>query len=183
MRKDKLNNQHPDEQVSTELQMILSNPPSFLIRYGTLLICLIVALMASTAFFISYPDSIPGDAVLKSEVKINALNLKKNVKLTAVIQVPISVIDRIKPGQEVRLKITDKDDTKYSYPVGIISSISLVNSDKNITVFANIQNDISTNTLFAKNVFGETKINVEIITENKRLIERIFDPIIKSYQK
>jgi len=52
---------------SNEVQEILSRPPRKLIRYGTTVICGILALLIAGSFFFNFPDIISGDAVITTE--------------------------------------------------------------------------------------------------------------------
>ncbi|MPM20048.1 hypothetical protein SDC9_66475 [bioreactor metagenome] len=52
---------------SNEVQEILSRPPRRLIRYGTSVICGILALLIAGSFFFNFPDIISGDAVITTE--------------------------------------------------------------------------------------------------------------------
>lgn len=52
---------------SSEVQEILARPPHQLIRYGTTLICSIIAILIAGSFFFSYPDIVSGDVVITTE--------------------------------------------------------------------------------------------------------------------
>lgn len=52
---------------SNEVQEILSRPPSKLIRYGTSVVCGVLALLIIGSFFFNYPDIISGDVVITTE--------------------------------------------------------------------------------------------------------------------
>jgi multidrug resistance efflux pump len=52
---------------SHEVQEILSRPPKKLIRYGTSVICGILAVLIAGSFFFNYPDMISGEVVITTE--------------------------------------------------------------------------------------------------------------------
>lgn len=52
---------------SNEVQEILSRPPRKLIRYGTSVVCGVLALLFIGSFFFNYPDMISGDVVITTE--------------------------------------------------------------------------------------------------------------------
>jgi HlyD family secretion protein len=52
---------------SNEVQEILSRPPRKLIRYGTTVICGVLALLIAGSFLFNYPDIISGDVVITTE--------------------------------------------------------------------------------------------------------------------
>ncbi len=69
---------------SEEVQEVLSAPPSWLVRWGIALVFLLILLLLSIAFFLKYPDVIPGKVMLTTQnppVKIVANSSGKLTKL------------------------------------------------------------------------------------------------------
>ncbi len=52
---------------SNEVQEILTRPPHQLIRYGTGVICAVLALLIASSFFFNYPDIVSGEVIITTE--------------------------------------------------------------------------------------------------------------------
>ena len=115
---------------SNEVQEILSRPPRKLIRYGTSVICAILALLIAGSFIFNFPDIIRGEVVITTENPpawvvarasgfIKELNCsdKQNVSkgdVLAIIENPASTED-IKRLTEI-INLTVINDTLIQIP-------------------------------------------------------------------
>lgn len=133
---------------SNEVQEILSRPPRKLIRYGTSVICAILALLIAGSFIFNFPDIISGEVVITTENPpawvvarasgfIKELNCsdKQNVSngdVLAIIENPASTED-IKRLTEI-INLTVINDTLIQIPT---------DSFKHDFVLGDIQNNFS----------------------------------------
>lgn len=69
------NNNNEIELRSNEVQEILTRPPHRLIRYGTGVICAVLAMLIASSFIFNFPDIVSGEVIITTEnppVWINA---------------------------------------------------------------------------------------------------------------
>ncbi len=120
---------------SNEVQEILSRPPRALIRYGTSVICGVLAILIIGSFFFNYPDMISGDVVITTEKPpvwivakttghIKELNCtdKQQVKsgdVLAVIENPASTAD-VKSLSQI-LSLTAINDSILHIPEEVLN--------------------------------------------------------------
>ncbi len=115
--------------LSTEVQEIISQKPSWIVRNGIVLFLAIIGMMLATTFFISYPDVVNANATFTS------LNAPKEVKARA-------------EGKLVKLSVTEGKLVSENDIIGFLESrasheevISLSN------MINNLQNSIDKNEL------------------------------------
>jgi multidrug efflux pump subunit AcrA (membrane-fusion protein) len=89
--------------LSTEVQEIISQKPSWIVRNGIILFLLIIGMMLATTFFISYPDVVNANATFTS------LNAPKEVKARA-------------EGKLVKLLVTEGKIVVENEVIGFVES-------------------------------------------------------------
>ena len=93
------------------------------------------------------------------------------------ISLPVEGSGKVRPGQRVNIKFANYPHMEYGMVRGIISSISLVPNDQNYAVEVGLPDGLVTyyniEIPFNQEMTGEA----EILTDNRRLIERIINPI------
>ncbi|MEA4984336.1 hypothetical protein SDC9_35409 [bioreactor metagenome] len=154
---------------SREVQEILARPPKALVRYGTSVICAILAILISGSFFFNYPDIISGEASIQ----------KTNNEWIAFVEVPAKGAGKIHSGQQVIIKITAYPYLEFGHINGITQQISPIQERESYLVEVKIGKKLVTTTKKELKLSGSLSATAEIITENRRLIERIFAPIKK----
>jgi multidrug efflux pump subunit AcrA (membrane-fusion protein) len=100
------NNEGNIKLLSTEVQEIISQKPSWIVRNGVVLFLAIIVLMLATTFFISYPD------VVKANATITSLNAPKEVKARA-------------EGKLVKLLVTEGKGIHENDVIGFLESSAL----------------------------------------------------------
>lgn len=126
---------------SNEVQEILSRPPRKLIRYGTSVICGILALLIAGSFIFNFPDIISGDVtittenppvwvVARSSGYIKELNCTDKQKVNrgdilAIIENPASTTDIKRLSEIINLSIVNDsiikipiDSFQYDFVLG-----------------------------------------------------------------
>jgi hypothetical protein len=154
---------------SREVQEILARPPKALIRYGTSVICAILAILIAGSFFFNYPDIISGEASIQNT----------NNEWIALVEVPASGAGKIQSGQQVILKMTAYPYLDFGHINGITRQISPTQERGSYLVEVQIGEKLVTSSKKELQMSGNLSATAEIITENRRLIERIFAPIKK----
>jgi multidrug efflux pump subunit AcrA (membrane-fusion protein) len=115
--------------LSTEVQEIISQKPSWIVRNGIVLFLAIIAGMLATTFFISYPDVVNANATFTS------LNAPKEVKARA-------------EGKLVKLFVTEGKMVNENDIIGFLESRALHNEVITLSqVIDNAQNNIAANDL------------------------------------
>lgn len=130
---------------SNEVQEILSRPPRKLIRYGTSVICGILAILIAGSFIFNFPDIISGDvtittenppvwAVARTSGYIKELNCTDKQKVNrgdvlAIIENPASTDDIRRLSEIINLSIINDstiqiptDSFRYNFILGEIQS-------------------------------------------------------------
>lgn len=154
---------------SREVQEILSRPPKKLVRYGTTVICVILAILIAGSFFFNYPDIISGDASIEYA----------DNKWVAFVEIPDNGAGKIQTGQQVIIKLTAYPYLEFGHINGITQQISPAQEHESYLVEVQIGEKLVTSTKKELQMSGNLSATAEIITENRRLIERIFAPIQK----
>ncbi len=93
------------------------------------------------------------------------------------ISLPIEGSGKVRTGQQVNIKFANYPHMEYGMVKGIIRNISLVPNDNNYAVEVELPEELTTyygiKIPFNQEMHGQ----VEIITDNRRLIERIVSPL------
>jgi multidrug efflux pump subunit AcrA (membrane-fusion protein) len=89
--------------LSTEVQEIISQRPSWIVRNGIVLFLAIIGMMLATTFFISYPDVVNANAIFTS------INAPKEVKARA-------------EGKLVKLSVAEGEMVKENDIIGYVES-------------------------------------------------------------
>jgi len=100
-----------------------------------------------------------------------------STKLVARVELGIRGAGKVKVGQRVNIKLDNYPYLEYGMLKGTIQSISKVPEDQKYSLDVNFPNGLVTNygikLKFAQQIQGDA----EIITEDMRLLQRIFNPI------
>jgi len=130
---------------SNEVQEILSRPPRKLIRYGTSVVCGVLALLIAGSFFFNYPDMISGDVVITTEnppiwvvsrttgfiKELNCIDKQKvsSGDLLAIIENPASTEDIKRLSEIINLTIINdniiqipRDSFQHDFVLGEIQT-------------------------------------------------------------
>lgn len=142
---------------SHEVRQILRRPPPSLIRWGTTVIVLALAIAVGVSFFVKYPSTIQSGIVLK----------ERNAGLVKLQQFKAA---SIKPGQQVKVWLDLYSGQNLTF-TGTVQSINpQINADGTITVMVILSDD-------AKLRSGMTGI-AEIITGNSSIAGKLFSALL-----
>ena len=107
---------------------------------------------------------------------------EKESKIIGRVSLPLVGAGKVKPGQMVNIRFDNYPYMEYGMVRGKVKSISLVPSNDNYIAEIEIPQDLKTNYNLKLRFSQEMKGDVEIITDDLRLIQRFFNPI-KSLMK
>ena len=149
-----LKNANDIELWSEEVRQILRKPPPSLVRWGTTVIVLALAVAVGVSFFIKYPSGIQSTIVLME-------HHAGQVKLEQ------SSVRRVRPAQAVKIRLD-------LYPAvifkGSVESINPhINQDGAITVMVRLI-DVVDDTQLSSGMTG----TAEIITDNTSIAGKLF---------
>lgn len=103
-------------------------------------------------------------------------------KIIGRVSLPLRGAGKVKPGQNVNIRFDNFPYMEYGMVRGKVKSISLVPSNDNYIAEIEVPQDLKTNYNLKLTFSQEMKGDVEIITDDLRLIQRFFNPI-KSLMK
>ena len=96
---------------------------------------------------------------------------------------PIAGSGKVKPGQSVNARFLNFPDVEYGIVRGIVSNISVVPSGDSYTLEINFPNSLMTTYGIDLPFHQEMHATAEIITEDLRLLERLFMPLKKVFSE
>jgi len=96
---------------------------------------------------------------------------------------PIAGSGKVKPGLAVNVRFLNFPDTEYGIVHGIVSNISVVPSGDTYTLEINFPNGLMTTYGKELPFYQEMHAMAEIITEDLRLLERLFMPLKKVFSE
>lgn len=98
-------------------------------------------------------------------------------KIIGRVSLPLRGAGKVKPGQRVNIRFDNFPYMEYGMVKGIVKSISLVPSNDNYIAEIELPQNLETNYHIPLVFSQEMKGDVEIVTDDLRLIQRFFNPI------
>ena len=157
---------------SKEVQDLMGRMPSWLIRNGIVMVILLLMVLVAGSWVYKYPDIIMAPVVVTaapndSTTFIGSVQLKMNP--SGIVQI----------GQQVNLKFANYPYMEYGVVKGVVSKISSVPNGDTYALEVSLPGRMVSS--FGKKLEfqQELKGTAEIITEERRLLDRILHPAIK----
>lgn len=104
---------------------------------------------------------------------------KNKEELVGRAMLPVERSGKVKTGQRVIVRFANYPDQEFGIVNGILSSVSLVPLENNYMVEISFPDGLTSNYGKKLPVSHEMKATAEIVTEDLRLIERLFFPLKK----
>jgi hypothetical protein len=104
---------------------------------------------------------------------------EESEELLGKAHLPVYRSGKVKVGQRVIIRFNNFPDQEFGSVEGKVSSISLVPSDESYLLEIDLPNGLLTNYSKKLPVSHEAKAKADIVTEDLRLIERLFMPLKK----
>ena len=157
---------------SKEVQELMGRMPSWLIRNGIVMVILLLAVLLAGSWVYKYPD------VIVAPVVVTAASNDSNTFIGSV-QLKMNPSGKVQVGQRVNLKFANYPYMEYGAVKGIVGKISSVPNGDSYALEVNIPGQM-VSTFGKKLEFQqELKGTAEIITEERRLLDRILHPAVK----
>lgn len=157
---------------SKEVQDLMGRMPSWLIRNGIVMVILLLMVLVVGSWVFKYPDVITAPVVVTAVPNnpttfIGSVHLKMN--LSGKVQV----------GQRVNLKFANYPYMEYGIVIGVVSKMSSIPNGDYYALEVNLPGQM-VSTFGKKFEFQqELKGTAEIITEDRRLLDRILHPAME----
>jgi hypothetical protein len=157
---------------SKEVQDLMGRMPSWLIRNGIVMLILLLMVLVAGSWVFKYPDVITAPVVVTS--------MPGNpTTFIGIIQLKMNPSGKVQVGQRVNLKFANYPYMEYGAVKGIVGKISSVPNGDSYALEVNIPGQM-VSTFGKKLEFQqELKGTAEIITEERRLLDRILHPAVK----
>ncbi len=104
-------------------------------------------------------------------------------QLVGKAQLPIAGSGKVKPGQRVNVRFLNFPDTEYGIVRGAVSNMSVVPSGESYTLEVSFPDGLMTTYGKELPFHQEMHATAEIITEDLRLLERLFLPLKKVFKE
>ncbi|MGD9929419.1 MAG: HlyD family secretion protein [Mangrovibacterium sp.] len=102
---------------------------------------------------------------------------ERESKIIGRVSLPLRGAGKVKPGQRVNIRFDNFPYMEYGMVRGSVKSISLVPTNDNYVAEIELPLDLKTNYNLSLTFSQEMKGDVEIVTEDLRLIQRFFNPV------
>ncbi len=114
---------------------------------------------------------------VKSGERVFTVLPNDSTKIVARVELGMRDAGKVKVGQRVNIKLDNYPYLEYGMLEGTIQSISKVPENQKYTLDVNLSNGLVTNIGTELKFAQDSEGTAEIITENLRLLQRIFNPI------
>lgn len=147
---------------SEKTRQIIGMVPSGIVRYGTLIITVIIAGLLAVSYFVPYPENLQTDAT----VAVDA-----DGKLTICMYIPYSYINTIHEGMSTEIEFEGYPSADYGYVSATISHIDKNVQNINGQNYFNVDLNIQTNSSII--LFEGMKGTANILISNKSILQKI----------
>ena len=148
---------------SEKTRQIIGMVPSGIVRYGTLIIAVIIAVLLAVSYFVPYPENLQADATVE-------INTDGEVNVCAYI--PYSHINTIHEGMSSEIEFEGYPSADYGYVsttiLHIDKTVQNINGQNYFKVYLNNQ---SNNTITLLEGMNGT---ANILISNKSVLQKLF---------
>lgn len=103
--------------------------------------------------------------------------------LIGKLMLPQAGSGKVKPGQDVNIKLDGYPFEEFGLVHGVVDHTSLIPRDNAYLIEINLPEGLNTSSEIELEFYQEMQGNAEIITEDKRLLERIFYNLKKVFRR
>lgn len=129
-------NNHLPRSSSSEVQEIIGKMPSWIIRWGIIIISILLLGLLCAAYFFRYPDSIEG----KAQLHIN------HTSSTTVVHFPSKGSVPVRSGQQVFISLYAYPENEFGLLEGRVAGTPMALNDSVMAVTVNLNNGLQTTT-------------------------------------
>ena len=148
---------------SEKTRQIIGMVPSGIVRYGTLIITIIIAILLAVSYFVPYPENLQANAT----VVVDA-----DGKLNLCAYIPYSHINTIHEGMCVELEFEGYPSADYGYVSARISHIDKSAHNINGQNYFKVDLNIQTNNTII--LFEGMNGTANILISDKSVLQKLF---------
>lgn len=168
---------------SNEVQEIMSEIPGRIIRWGTTIIFIIIAVLLVGSYFFKYPDVVKAEIIVSAQ-KSPSIESSSNKYIVGKALLPAFGSGKVHIGQMVNVRLNNYPYQEFGYIKGIVKSVYNVQFPEGRYVAEiSFTEGLITNYNITIPAFGTYLGNAEIITTDISLLERIIRPIRRIIKK
>lgn len=169
--------QSPYELRSEEVQDIMTRMPSWIIRHGTTVLFLVIALLFTGAYFIHFPEIITAPVNIKSSNATTTIaeESKEPKKYLAIATVPVEKAAKIKSGQQVLIKLPLYPFRQSGMVQGSIEAVLASDAGTSYSIKIHLTNGLATAANKKINDSISLYGTAQIITDDKTILQRMFE--------
>lgn len=157
---------------SKEVQDLMGRMPSWLIRNGIVMVILLLMVLVAGSWAFKYPDIITAPVVVTATPN-------NPTTFVGCVQLKMNLTEMVQVGQRVNLKFANYPYMEYGVVKAVVSKISSIPNGDYYAVEVNLPGQMVSNYGKKFEFQQELKGTAEIITEERRLLDRIFHPTMK----
>ena len=148
---------------SEKTRQIIGMVPSGIVRYGTLIITIIIAVLLAASYFVPYPENLQADATVE-------INTDDEVNVCAYI--PYSHINTIHEGMNAEVEFEGYPSADYGYVSATISHIDKNTHNINGQNYFKVDLNIQTNNTII--LFEGMNGTANILISDKSVLQKLF---------
>lgn len=130
----------------------------------------------------SYLTNLNNEQYVENQQPLFAV-IPENEKVIAIIKILDAAFGKIEKGQKVRMKFSNYPYQQFGQLVGSVAEISKVPSEEGYFVKVSLENGLTTTYNQQIEYKPEMTGVAEVVTEDLRLIERIFNNFRKVFDR
>lgn len=171
-----MSNERKIELKSEDINDILSRPPKWIIRWGNVMMIIIVISMFILASLFKIPESV-----------VAPVRISQGVVTTGTLVLSQSKIEKVKIGQKVRITLKNYPHPEFGFVNAFVSDISLHSGNKELldffTVTLQLPNELVTVKGLNFNTHEVIEGVAEIMTGETTVLERASKPLKKIFNE
>lgn len=167
-----MSNEKKIELKSEDINDILSRPPKWIIRWGNILMIIIVISLFGLSAIFKLPESV-----------LAPVSIKQGILTTGTLILPESKIEKVKIGQQVRINIKNYPHSEFGFVNAIVSGILPESGNAGLNNFYTVTLQLPYGLVTVKGLnFNANEViegEAEIITGERTILEKVSGPLKK----
>lgn len=167
-----MSNERKIELKSEDINDILSRPPKWIIRWGNIvMIIIVISLFVLSAIF-KLPESV-----------VAPVSIKQGILTTGTIILPESKIEKVKVGQQVRISLKNYPHSEFGFVIALVSDIIPESGNSGLNNFYTVTLQLPYGFVTVKGLnFNTNEVidgEAEIMTGERTILEKVSGPLKK----
>lgn len=148
---------------SEKTRQIIGMVPSSIVRYGTLIITIIIAVLLAVSYFVPYPENLQANATMVVDA---------DGKLNVCAYIPYSHINTIQEGMSAEIEFEGYPSADYGYVSATISHIDKTVHNNNGRNYFKVDLSIQTNSTII--LFEGMRGTANVLISGKSILQKLF---------